>query len=402
MHAAFRRPLVLSALAAVVVASVAASAPAGAVVDPSSTVFINELHYDNTGTDAGEAVEIAAPAGTDLTGWTVVLYNGNGGTVYDTDALSGVVAGQAGGFGTVVLTYPTNGIQNGEPDGLALVDPLGAVEQFLSYEGTFAAVGGPANGLTSTDIGVAQAGTEPVGSSLALTGTGGTYGSFTWTATGDDSFGSVNPGQTFSTSGPAEPVATCPAPLTTPQGTAASADVSATDSDSTIESIAITSAEVEGITLTDHGDGTATLDVAATTPPTSFAVEITFTTDDEQTATCTIMVSVLEITPISEVQGNEAASPRAGEDVLVESRGHVVVHAAGHPRRLLRAGGGRRRRPRPEHVRRRLRVVRRELLRRSRSRRPRRGRRDRQRGIRDDADRRPGVPCECHDPLERQ
>ncbi len=319
MHAPARRPLVFTALAAIVVAAVAASAPARAVVDPSSTVFINELHYDNAGTDAGEAVEIAALAGTDLAGWSVVLYNGSNGAPYDTDALSGVVADQSGGFGTVALTYASNGIQNGAPDGLALVDPLGGVEQFLSYEGTFTAVGGPADGLASTDIGVLQAGSEPVGSSLALIGTGGTYGSFTWTATSDDSFGAVNPGQTFSTSGPALPVATCPAALTTPQGTAASADVSATDADSTIESIAITSAEVEGITLTDHGDGTATLDVAAITPPTSFAVEITFTTDDEQTATCTVMVSVLEVLRIHAVQGAGAASPRVGENVLVNA-----------------------------------------------------------------------------------
>ena len=44
-----------------------------------TSVFINEIHYDNTGTDAGEAIEVAGPAGTDLTGWSLVLYNGNGG-----------------------------------------------------------------------------------------------------------------------------------------------------------------------------------------------------------------------------------------------------------------------------------------------------------------------------------
>ena len=68
----------------------------------TSTVFINELHYDNTGTDTGEAIEIAAPAGTDLTGWSIVLYNGSNGTVYDTDPLSGTVANQVDGYGTVV------------------------------------------------------------------------------------------------------------------------------------------------------------------------------------------------------------------------------------------------------------------------------------------------------------
>ena len=49
-----------------------------------TSVFINELHYDNDGTDAGEAIEIAGPAGTDLTGWSLVLYNGNGGAPYTT------------------------------------------------------------------------------------------------------------------------------------------------------------------------------------------------------------------------------------------------------------------------------------------------------------------------------
>ena len=310
MHA--RRPLVLTALAAALAGPVVTSAPARAVVDPLSTVFINELHYDNTGTDTGEAVEIAAPAGTDLTGWTVVLYNGSGGAPYDTDSLSGVVDEQSGGFGTVVLTYPSNGIQNGAPDGLALVDPTGAVEQFLSYEGTFPGVGGPANGLTSTNIGVAQTGSEPVGSSLALTGTGAAYRSFTWTSTTTHSFGSVNPGQTFS-------IATCPSMLTTREGTATSVEVSATDPDSAIASIAIASAPVDGISLTDHGDGTATLDVAATTAPGSYDVDIEFTTDDGRTALCTVGVFVLEVTLISEIQGDGDATPLPGQAVLVNA-----------------------------------------------------------------------------------
>ncbi len=33
-------------------------------------VFINEIHYDNTGGDKGEAVEVTGPAGTSLAGWT--------------------------------------------------------------------------------------------------------------------------------------------------------------------------------------------------------------------------------------------------------------------------------------------------------------------------------------------
>jgi hypothetical protein len=46
---------------------------------PAANVFINEFHYDTAGTDAGEFIEVAGLAGTDLSGWSLVLYNGNGG-----------------------------------------------------------------------------------------------------------------------------------------------------------------------------------------------------------------------------------------------------------------------------------------------------------------------------------
>ena len=112
-----------------------------AIASPGTPVFINEFHYDNTGTDAGEFVEIAGPAGTVLTGWSVVLYNGANGLKYDTDALAGSIPDQQNGFGTVSLSYPVNGIQNGAPDGIALVNGT-TVVQFLSYEGAFTALDG--------------------------------------------------------------------------------------------------------------------------------------------------------------------------------------------------------------------------------------------------------------------
>src|SRR6187402_544988 len=93
----------------------------------SQTVRISEIHYDNTGTDAGEAIEVSAPAGTDLSSWQVVLYNGNGGGTYDSDPLPGVVPATCGARGVLVVNYPANGIQNGDPDGVALVDNNGVV-----------------------------------------------------------------------------------------------------------------------------------------------------------------------------------------------------------------------------------------------------------------------------------
>ncbi|HET7009946.1 MAG TPA: hypothetical protein VFI11_04155, partial [Anaerolineales bacterium] len=163
--------------------------------NPSTTVFINEIHYDNGGTDAGEAIEIAGPAGTDLTGWSLVLYNRDGGSSYATLPLSGSLADQSNGYG--VQSVAAAGLETG----IALANGSEVV-QFLSYEGTFTAVDGPASGLTSTDIGTAEAGSEPLGQSLQLTGAGLTYGDFTWSAPISSTFGAVNSGQSFGTPPP--------------------------------------------------------------------------------------------------------------------------------------------------------------------------------------------------------
>ena len=169
-------------------------------------VFINEIHYDNAGTDTGEAVEIAGPAGQSLNGWTLVLYNGNGGAPYRTVTLDEPIPNENGsGAGTVAIGFPTNGVQNGSPDGVALVDDLGRVVQFLSYEGSFEAVGGPADGMTSTDIGVEEPNSTPIGQSLQLTGTGTDYTDFTWVGPTDASFGSINDGQVLTGEGGGDP-----------------------------------------------------------------------------------------------------------------------------------------------------------------------------------------------------
>jgi endonuclease I len=165
-------------------------------------VFINEFHYDNASTDTNEKIEVIAPAGTSMTGWKVVLYNGNGGVQYGTYSFSGTTANQCGGHGTSVVTIPsTPGLQNGAPDGFALVNPSNQVVQFLSYEGTFAATDGPAAGMTSTAIPQSESDATPAGQSLRLTGTGSSYSQFSWAAAATSSFGACNAGQTLTTGG---------------------------------------------------------------------------------------------------------------------------------------------------------------------------------------------------------
>ncbi len=179
----------------------------------AQTVFINELHYDNTGGDVDEGFEIAGPSGTDLTGWKVELYNGSNGTDYGTINLSGTIPDEGAGFGAV--GFLASGIQNGAPDGLALIDATNTVIQFLSYEGSFTATSGTANGMTSTDIGVSEPSSSPIGESLQLIGTGSLYGDFTWSGPTAASSGLINTGQTFVGSGSgSSPTITCPADIT--------------------------------------------------------------------------------------------------------------------------------------------------------------------------------------------
>lgn len=161
----------------------------------STNVWINELHYDNVRSDQNELVELAGPANTNLSGWKLVAYNGNGGSTYKTTSLSGTISNQQNGFGT--LSFSMSGLQNGSADGIALIDSTGNVVQFISYEGTLTATNGDASGITSTDIGVAETSSTKVGYSLQLSGSGQSYSDFTWQSPASSTAGSLNNGQSF-------------------------------------------------------------------------------------------------------------------------------------------------------------------------------------------------------------
>jgi len=71
----------------------------------ASTVFINEIHYDNDGADVLEGIELVGTADADLTGWSIVLYNGNNGTAYGSLDLSGVFQNQENGYGFIAVYF---------------------------------------------------------------------------------------------------------------------------------------------------------------------------------------------------------------------------------------------------------------------------------------------------------
>ena len=182
-------------LAALGFAALAASAQA--------EVFINEIHYDNVGADAGERIEIAATAGESLSGWRVHLYNGSGATTaavaYDNDPVPTGTLSTCGGltvrFATV--SYPANGLQNGTHDGIALVNPSGSVVQFVSYKGQIRGGSGAASGRTSVNLAVAESDATAIGHSLQLGGTASGSAGFAWQSAQSSTFGSCNRNQAF-------------------------------------------------------------------------------------------------------------------------------------------------------------------------------------------------------------
>jgi Lamin Tail Domain len=104
-----------------------------------SKLVINEVDYDQVGTDGDGFVEIAntgtGPA--DLAGVELVFVDGADGAEYRREALSGTL--DPGAHHVVPVDA-----QNGAPDGLALVSSSGSVVDALSYEGeiTQAQIGG--------------------------------------------------------------------------------------------------------------------------------------------------------------------------------------------------------------------------------------------------------------------
>lgn len=165
---------------------------------PSSNVWINEMHYDNAGGDVDEGFEIAGPAGTDLSSYLLSLYEGLDGSVYSNRTLSGTIPNESNNYGAVWFDFSNGsgtGVQNGSPDGVALSVVQGGVTsliQFLTYEGSFVGAAGPANGVTSTDIGVAESGATLAGDALQVCGTGTNASDFTWNAASAHSRGLLN------------------------------------------------------------------------------------------------------------------------------------------------------------------------------------------------------------------
>ena len=129
--------------------------------------YISEVSY--AGDNTTDFIEIRLPAGTDPSAYTVVEYGGNG-TVDGTYSLGSITSTTPGDVYVVdSATAGFNGLNDNH--GIALVDDTGTVVQFISFNGfTVTATEGPANGLTSTEIGSSGS-----GNSLETSDGGSTY-----------------------------------------------------------------------------------------------------------------------------------------------------------------------------------------------------------------------------------
>ncbi len=173
------------------------------VYDQGETPFISEIRYDSD--ESNEGVEITGPAGMSLSAFTLTHYNGSNGAPISSPDLSAVSIGGSGcAYGSVFIPIS---LQNGN-DALALHDGTSLLE-FLSYEGAFTGVGGIADGVMATDVGVVMANGDAANVSLQLTDGG-------WVGPVISSLGSLNANLTLTASiPPAAPCTPCPGDIIT-------------------------------------------------------------------------------------------------------------------------------------------------------------------------------------------
>lgn len=167
----------------------------------STDPFINEVNY-KASDPAQRGAEVAGPADTDMSGWSIVSYRPNGTAASTRPIGSGTIPDLQNGHGSIWYdveqsSQPTTG--GGSAGGLALVKPDGTVAQFVSYGKNLifnviiTATNGPASGMTSQHIGTQLLS----GSSLQLTGIGLQYLDFIWAIPGGSTPNQINTFQIF-------------------------------------------------------------------------------------------------------------------------------------------------------------------------------------------------------------
>ena len=132
--------------------------------------YLSELRY--LGAGSTDFVEVAVDAGTDVSDFFVTIYRANG-SIRTSDSLDGVSFTTVAGKDVYVIErtgFNFNGYSATEAVSLSEGTTVHSFVSFSDTAVTVTATTGPANGLTSTEIGVAGTGT-----SLETTDDGATY-----------------------------------------------------------------------------------------------------------------------------------------------------------------------------------------------------------------------------------
>ncbi len=265
-------------------------------------LFINEIDYDQVGTDTGEFVELAGPAGT-YSNVSLDHYNGNGGAlIWHFDLPTFTLSDESSGFGFYVfgvagvpnVDYEFSGsIQNGAPDGLEL-KINGSVVDAIAWEGEMTDSEGNAMESATGDF----AGADSSMSRIGIDGSPWEYGPF--------SPGSVNTNQTFDPTVNYPPVANAGADQSVASGATVTLDGSASsDADGSIVSYLWEQTSGSAVTLTGAATSVATFVVPEVTETSSWGFSLTVTDDEDAVDTdeVTITVSISAAMTILEARG---------------------------------------------------------------------------------------------------
>ena len=258
-------------------------------------LFINEIDYNQPGTDATEYVELAGPAGT-YSAVIVELVNGNGDAVYQTADLGAItLTDESNGYGFYVIgaaTVPnvdltpgswpaTNIIQNGDPDAVVL-SVGGSIVDAVAYEGTM----NDADGNVMEDGGTDYA--SPPDSSISRVGIDGSPWEHV-TATP----GAVNTNQTFDPNVNYDPVANAGSNQSVDSGETVTLDGSgSSDSDGSIVSYVWEQVSGSTVTITDATNETASFVVPTVTETSSWVFSLTVTDNEGATGSDEVEITV--------------------------------------------------------------------------------------------------------------
>ena len=110
--------------------TVAGDSPVTPAPIPATKLLFYEIYYDAPGSDAdgGLFIKLQGDPGNSVTGYKIVMVNGEDGKIYDTSPISKEAVVGPDGFYTVTPMDPQNG-----PDCLQLLSPQGTLADVVGY-----------------------------------------------------------------------------------------------------------------------------------------------------------------------------------------------------------------------------------------------------------------------------